>query len=90
MARGWRYSRKAPDWNAYGPKLRVTREPMPDVKKMGAIVDHLTNSWKVKFDDEDGVFFLSKQHATYVEVPGGIEFTIPAWLWTKMAEEGGR
>lgn len=92
MARGWRYSRKAPDWNAYGPKLRVTREPMPDVTKTATLKGESDASWRVEFDDEEGTFFVSKRFGKIERVADSlrVEITMPPWLWEKMAEEGGR
>lgn len=86
----WRFSRKKRDWHAYD-KLRLIRDPKPVtdrlLHKKGTLLEDRERSWKVRFDTEEGAFFVSKQHA---EREGDDTWIIPDWLWEKMIEEGGR
>ncbi|HKT54521.1 MAG TPA: hypothetical protein VJP88_08710 [Caulobacteraceae bacterium] len=80
MARhAWGYSRKTPGpYNAYGP-TRIWREP---IKARGTLVRESDRAWLVSFDELDGTHWVSKEHARM----DGETWTIPPWLWDKIAE----
>jgi hypothetical protein len=91
VSRQWRFSRKSRDWQAYG-KLRITRDQTMArterlVTKHGRLVRDRERSWEVEFDDEEGRFYVSKEHGTRDD---DTTWSMPEWLWEKMAEEGGR